>query len=669
MVVTQTVDWKTHWSKTAIQGLIERGIASGYPDGNFRPDAFLTRAEFATLLGKAFPNLVKLREAITFKDVPKTHWAISGITAAYQRGFLRGYPNNLFQPEQRLPRVQAIVALASGMNYSQPPKTLELLPQSFEDSAQIPDYAKSGILSAILAEIIVNYPNVKLLQPNQNITRGEVAVLIAQALRIPNLGLGQYQVKTSLFSIPPRFDSGSRFKAGLAQVRFFGKSYLINKTGEFLNTQGFDDISEFTDTGFARVVINGKYGFVNQKASLVIPAEFDFILDSFTEGMVQAQKGDLWGYINDQGQVITPPQFRLAEPFSEGLALVKNDKAGFIDKTGKLVIPLKFDFAESFHQGTTAVRIDGKWGYIDKTGNLFIEPQFRLAIPFYNGFAAVQIENEQWGYIDKTGKFFISPQFYVADTFSTDGIAKVGIRENFNMRYGYVNTTGQPITPLQFAEAEPFSLGTAVVNLEGKWGLIDTQGNYIVPPEMTLIRPFTDTNPITQLPTLLFFKEQQSGLMDKKGKILIQTPFEEIVPYSPDLLLVKSNQLWGFINYQGQVIVEPKFENFNPLFQALSEGLAAVQLQGKWGYIDAQGQIKIEPQFEQAEAFNQGFAAVKVSSKWGYIDTEGKLIIPPQFDAVEGFSEGLALVNLGGQWLGDLMPNFYGGKWGYIARL
>lgn len=62
-------DITNHWAKNSIETLANKGIISGYRDGTFKPDATLTRAEFATMLIKAFPQLLDIRETIQFKDV------------------------------------------------------------------------------------------------------------------------------------------------------------------------------------------------------------------------------------------------------------------------------------------------------------------------------------------------------------------------------------------------------------------------------------------------------------------------------------------------------------------------------------------------------------------------------------------------------------------------
>ncbi|AHB87886.1 putative outer membrane protein with SLH domain [Thermosynechococcus sp. NK55a] len=172
------------WAQACIDHLANRNIISGYPDGTFRPFAAVTRAEYAAMLGKAFPNAPVVRAPGTFNDVPSTFWAASAIQNATRTGFLSGYPGNVFQPNQNIPRVQAIVALASGLQYPTPPSVEGVLAQ-FNDAAAIPAYGRAGVAAATAKQVVVNYPNVQVFGPNQLATRADIAAFLCQATRAP----------------------------------------------------------------------------------------------------------------------------------------------------------------------------------------------------------------------------------------------------------------------------------------------------------------------------------------------------------------------------------------------------------------------------------------------------------------------------------------------------
>lgn len=171
-----------NWAKTAIEKLADDNIISGYKDGTFKPDNSLTRGEFAALLNKAFPDKPFIREAIEFTDVASDYWAKEVIQEAYRKGFLTGYEGKIFLPEQEIPRVQVLVALANGLGYKPSQPTEETLKKVFEDAADIPGYGISPVAAAAEKSIVVNYPNIKKLEPNRSSTRAEVAAFLSQVL-------------------------------------------------------------------------------------------------------------------------------------------------------------------------------------------------------------------------------------------------------------------------------------------------------------------------------------------------------------------------------------------------------------------------------------------------------------------------------------------------------
>ncbi|MBW4577411.1 MAG: S-layer homology domain-containing protein [Aphanothece sp. CMT-3BRIN-NPC111] len=169
-----------YWARDFIAALAARGVIAGFPDGTFRPESPVTRAQFAAMLTKAFNN-AKVRDAVAFSDVPSDYWARAAIREAYEEGFLAGYPGNVFRPNQNIPREQVLVSLANGLNYS-PTGSTENVLGYYSDASGISGYAESSIAAATEKGLVVNYPNVRSLNPTRNATRAEVAAFIYQAL-------------------------------------------------------------------------------------------------------------------------------------------------------------------------------------------------------------------------------------------------------------------------------------------------------------------------------------------------------------------------------------------------------------------------------------------------------------------------------------------------------
>jgi S-layer homology domain len=183
--IAQASDVAGNWAEPFIKALVEKGIIAGYPDGTFKPDQPVTRAEFAALLNKAF-DLQPVRAGRKFKDVSAKYWAAGVIQKAYQSGFLAGYPNGTFAPKQNIIRIQSLVSLVNGSKL-EPSGNLDLN-GVFGDAAQVPSYGQNALLAATqrCVAVSVEYDSSKLpggnFGPNTVATRADVAAYIHQVL-------------------------------------------------------------------------------------------------------------------------------------------------------------------------------------------------------------------------------------------------------------------------------------------------------------------------------------------------------------------------------------------------------------------------------------------------------------------------------------------------------
>lgn len=170
----------SYWARPFIETLANEGVISGFPDGTYKPDAPVTRAQFAAIVRQAF-NEADARTARSFSDVSSTYWAAPAIREAYETGFMSGYPDGTFLPDQQIPKVQALVSLASGLRLS-PSGDASTALNAYSDAGDVPSYGTNGVVAATQKGIVVNYPNVRFLNPSETATRADVAAFIYQAL-------------------------------------------------------------------------------------------------------------------------------------------------------------------------------------------------------------------------------------------------------------------------------------------------------------------------------------------------------------------------------------------------------------------------------------------------------------------------------------------------------
>ncbi|WP_315787772.1 S-layer homology domain-containing protein [Fischerella sp. JS2] len=235
-----------YWAQPFIQRLAQRNIVAGYPDGTFRPEQAVQRDELAAIIRQAFnqPPVRQIESGSAFKDVSEQYWAERPIESAYQQGFMSAYPNGNFRPNQPVTKVEAITALNKGLDLTsdtpvavsattqpttqqrarrkpvfvpiaitslmqpliipraeavppaatapgtktpqkatQPQRSASAIVNDYyTDASSIPQNAIPDVAAATKQNIVVNYPNVRQLNPNQPASRAEIAALIHQTL-------------------------------------------------------------------------------------------------------------------------------------------------------------------------------------------------------------------------------------------------------------------------------------------------------------------------------------------------------------------------------------------------------------------------------------------------------------------------------------------------------
>lgn len=161
---------KTHWAGESVDKWQGNGVVQGYPDGSFKPDHKVTRAELVSIINKLF-GFSTLSET-SFSDVPAKAWYASALSIAKQAGYYKGFPDNKAKADAEVTRQDAATLLASV--FSLEPGT-KAKASTFADQASISVYAKDAI--GALSGILSGYPD-GTFRPNDSITRAEVVTIV-----------------------------------------------------------------------------------------------------------------------------------------------------------------------------------------------------------------------------------------------------------------------------------------------------------------------------------------------------------------------------------------------------------------------------------------------------------------------------------------------------------
>lgn len=167
-------DYSNHWAQKTIEKWSGKNVINGFPDGSFKPNQSITRAEFATLVNGLF-NLTDSTNAKKYEDVLSSQWYKKDVDVISSHGVMNDYENN-FKPDQYITREEATFAISNIYNIISNNTDAENS-NSFKDSDKISEWATNSIYSLYNKGYISGRPD-NSFDPKGNLTRAEMVTLI-----------------------------------------------------------------------------------------------------------------------------------------------------------------------------------------------------------------------------------------------------------------------------------------------------------------------------------------------------------------------------------------------------------------------------------------------------------------------------------------------------------
>ncbi|MBR9919352.1 MAG: WG repeat-containing protein [Bacteroidetes bacterium] len=332
------------------------------------------------------------------------------------------------------------------------------------------------------------------------------------------------------------------FRNGLAWFFEGGKYGFIDRSGTVVIPATFDKAYDFED-GIARVVSEHKYGLIDLGGRYVLRPRYLKIYEYEYNGLAKVSYGNdriRYGLIDRRGNMVTDQGFREIRPFREGFAAVKlKDTYGFINSNGDLVVDADFTKVADFQEGRAAVHRDGRCGYIDSNGREIIQIDFSKCLDFVDGKAVVYHGYRRAGLVDREGEVLIEPSINRLYHFSegrglvrdpVDGIYY--ITEEGRMYDGY------------YDRASEFQHGVAVVQENGRWGVINHKGIKLVRPKYDQIESFENGYAKVRIRGL-------NGLTNLKGELIVQPDYEYISYAGDGIFRVEKGDKIGYFDSRG----------------------------------------------------------------------------------------------------------------------
>ena len=167
--------------------VVDWGVMRGDIDGNLNPDNPISRAEFVTMINRAY-GFSKMG-TMPFRDVPETAWYADDVNIAYTTGYIQGTSASTFSPDSSITREQAAVILARIMMM----QAAVGENVDFTDSRDMSDWSRGLIAAAVDYNLLTGYDDGSF-RPQNPITRGEASILLVRAVGNPIQEPGEYRM-------------------------------------------------------------------------------------------------------------------------------------------------------------------------------------------------------------------------------------------------------------------------------------------------------------------------------------------------------------------------------------------------------------------------------------------------------------------------------------------
>lgn len=382
--------------------------------------------------------------------------------------------------------------------------------------------------------------------------------------------------------------------------------------------------------------INNKYGIISLKGEILIPFEFDKYI-GFYNGLAEVVKGKKLGLYNANYELILPPiyDFIYYNGPNNFIEVRLNGKYGIYDTAGKVIFPPEYDEFNNFTNADgdfyfTTVK-DGLTGVYRRNGELVFEIAAEgITDTHPNGF--VIRKNGNRGLVNWEGEELLKPIYQVISYYRNktfDGGVTHYMR---NFRSQLITHDNIRYDSTRFDRYHSALNDYILLENKSKLVIADWYGN-IKSGEYSNIECFDDIRKCIVSDNKLF------GLIDFQGNIIVPLEYQFIAPHSSKskYFIFKENNKKGLMTYEGIVVLPAKYDQISFAVNNYSNAdreqlLFRIPHAGKYGIINRKGEWVIPPIYDELSSFYYGYAYAKKEGYYGVIDLNNKVRAPFKYE-------------------------------------
>lgn len=412
-----------------------------------------------------------------------------------------------------------------------------------------------------------------------------------------------------------------------------GKYGLIDFSGNAITKAIYEEISSVKyKEGEILAKKDGKYGVINNKGVELIPFEYEEIEgDKYysdngysNSGYIvktTTKEGYRYGYINSTWEILLDTQYininRILDINSKDVYLIvsKNGQYGVVKNKD-----VEIDFAyQSIEYNKDinlfAVERNGQYGVLELGGKTIVNVEYK-EIKFNGEYILAKTYTEDI-YFNKNGQKVENS--YTSIIGASEAKSYITVDEN-NL-YGIINENWDKTVENQYLYIEYVFKNYFVAYKEGKGlGLIDNNGKILIDFKYDVLSKIEDRN-------LLKGMDMENNVTDIFSQDMkkVTSLTDATIEMEDEYIKIYNNKAINFVTNNGELKTAKEVLTNNKLF--------AIYKNGKWGFTDKDGNIKVQPTYDNVTEFNRfGFAGICKDEKWGSIDENGNVVCEENFE-------------------------------------
>ena len=444
---------------------------------------------------------------------------------------------------------------------------------------------------------------------------------------------------------------------------------------------------------FAIVGLDGKYGIIDNRGRLVIHPKYSSLLiqnnGQFLADGILINAFEQKIAVKDNSVFIMPGDYDKIEGLENGILLVsKNELFGCVNQIGTVIIPLKYKSLTYHNNLLIAVCYDDtdetyKCGVLD-----FQENQI---VPFSHQIDEIKIESEiilykqdwHWGAYTFQGKIICEP-IYDHIVYVANNLIKVGMNgvdyESYNdyywedgecydftncyeysiINWGLIDNNGNEILPLEYRTiADKVNKGLVEIRSNKRIGYVDITGRVLLKPTYKSISEFVDGYAVVSRTS--YFYDEVDG-RDKESFVygVINSQFIEIIPcifdsieYEAEIGRFKTDV--GYKTIDGryvtivdgkELLIDKKYKYCKPFNDTCAIAVRVTDGHINYGLVDKRSNDILPPIFSRLDYIENELYKFKINGLYGLVTSKGKIILQNKYNGIGKFEDNLACVQV-----------------------